>query len=334
MYKLYSATLELTRQCNARCKHCIIDAHSKKENELSTDRIIELIEELHDEGCKDIVFTGGEALLRKEWPLFMQKAHSMDMRCVLMTNGLLLNDDVIKILRLFDVSVGLSLDGATAQTHDGLRGIPGLFDHIVETIPTLIEAEVYTAIPTTVMQSNFRELDALKDLLISLGANAWQLQVVKPSCRLNDNEILSEQLYYELAQKIVQYRKENTSEMEIMESDCIGYNSVLSPDLFIKEWRGCECGIYSVSIESDGNVKGCPNMNNSEGNVSNTPFSEIWQSHSSFAYNRKPNINSLTGYCLECEHKYVCRGGCPTNAKTPNLNPICLHKIETVGFEE
>ena len=134
MYKLYSATLELTRQCNARCKHCIIDAHSKKENELSTDRIIELIEELHDEGCKDIVFTGGEALLRKEWPLFMQKAHSMDMRCVLMTNGLLLNDDVIKILRLFDVSVGLSLDGATAQTHDGLRGIPGLFDHIVETI--------------------------------------------------------------------------------------------------------------------------------------------------------------------------------------------------------
>lgn len=100
------------------------------------------------------------------------------------------------------------------------------------------------------------------------------------------------------------------------------------------EWRGCECGIYSASIESDGNVKGCPNMNNSEGNVSETSFKDIWQSHDTFIYNRKPTVNNLTGYCKECVHKFVCRGGCPTNNKTKNGSAYCLYKIEQVGCDK
>ena len=96
MYKLYSATVELTRKCNARCKHCIVDALYEKENELSTERILKLIEELHDEGCEDITFTGGEPFLREEWPLFVQKARSLNMNVVMMTNGLKINDAIIE----------------------------------------------------------------------------------------------------------------------------------------------------------------------------------------------------------------------------------------------
>lgn len=333
MYKLYNATIELTRQCNARCKHCIVDASTKKENELTTDRVLSLIEELHDEGCEDITFTGGEALLRRELPLFLQKAKSLNLRPVLMTNGLLLNDSTIQMLKIFDVTLGISLDGATAETHDSLRGVPGLFDHICKIIPKLKNAGIYTAIPTTVMQSNYHELDKIKDLLLKLKVDSWQIQVVKPCSRLNNAEILTEQQYYDLAKKIVDYRKKYNKKMLIVESDCIGYNSVLSKDLYINTWSGCECGIYSVSIESDGNVKGCPNMNNSEGNISDIPFKTIWQDHSSFSYNRRPNINNLNGYCNECIHKYICRGGCPTNAYTKNNNPYCLYKIETIGFD-
>lgn len=334
MYKLYSATIELTRQCNAKCKHCIIDASVKKENELSIERILTLIEELHDEGCENITFTGGEALIRKELPLFLQKTISLNIQPVLMTNGLLLNDSTIHMLKKFDVTLGISLDGATARSHDELRGVPGLFNHVCEMIPKLKKAGIYVAIPTTVMQSNYNELEKIKDLLIKLKVDSWQLQVVKPCSRLNPTEILTEHQYYELAKKIVKYRKKYHKKLEILEADCIGYNSKLNKDLYINNWRGCECGIYSVSIESDGNVKGCPNMNDSEGNISETNFKSIWQNHSSFSYNRKPNINNLKGFCNECEHKYICRGGCPTNAYTKNNNPYCLYKIETIGFDE
>lgn len=333
MYKLYSATVELTRKCNARCKHCIVDALYEKENEMSSERIIKLIEELHDEGCEDITFTGGEPFLREDWALFVQKARSLNMNVVMMTNGLKINDSIIKTLAMFNVSLGISLDGSCSDTHDSIRGVKGIFKHFTEIIPKLKKAGVYVGIPTTVMKSNFSELDKIRDLLLKLKVDIWQLQVVKPSSRLLESELLSETEYYELAKKIVDYRKKYGKKLNIVEADCIGYNSVLSPYLMFNEWRGCECGIYSVSIESDGNVKGCPNMNNSEGNVSNTEFKEIWQSHESFKYNRKPSVDYLTGFCKTCEHKYVCRGGCPTNAKTKNNNPYCLYKIEQIGVD-
>lgn len=333
MYRLYGATIELTRKCNARCKHCIVDAAVEKNNEMSSERIMSLLEELHDEGCQTVTFTGGEPFMREDWALFLQKAKALNMQIVMMSNGLAINDHIIKTLKLFDVTLGISLDGADKNTHDKIRGINGIFDHFVEIIPKLKKAGVYTSVATTVMQSNFNELDRIKDLLLKLKLDAWQIQVVKPCSRLLDSELLTESQYYKLAEKIVEYREKYEKKMMIVEADCIGYNSVLTPKLYIKDWAGCECGINSVSIESDGNVKGCPNMNNSEGNISDIPFRDIWQSHDTFAYNRKPNIKNLKGFCTQCEHKYVCRGGCPTNCKTTNGSAYCLYKIETVGID-
>lgn len=333
MYKLYSAIVELTSECNAHCRHCIVDAGKRKDNELSTERIFCLLEELNDEGCQEVVFTGGEPFLREDWTLFLQKAKALDMQIIIMTNGLIVNDSIINILKMYNVTVGLSLDGADSEVHDGIRGVSGIFEHTVELIKKLRKAGVYTVIATTVMQSNFNQLDKIKDLLIKLKAEAWQIQIVKPCKRLSNGELLSEELYYKLAEKIVEYRKKYGRKINIVESDCIGYNSVLTKDLYIQNWCGCECGINSVSITSDGFVKGCSNMNGfDEGNITDTPFKEIWQSHEKFTYNRRPDINNLKGFCSKCEHKYVCRGGCPINCKTPDGGAFCLHKIETVGY--
>lgn len=334
MYKLLTATIEITRRCNAKCVHCIIGAGLAKPEELTTQEIISLIEDMSDLGCQNIVLTGGEPFLRKEWPLFLQKISSLDMQPILMTNAMLINNDVIDILKLYpNVGMGISIDGANKETHDYVRGIPGIFEHFCNIVPKLKEAGIYIATPTTVMQSNFNKLDDILQLLIELGVDAWQLQVVKPSERLPKEELLTEEQYYKLAEKIVEYRKNYSDKINIMESDCIGYFSKLQPDLYIQNWRGCECGIYSVSIESDGNVKGCPNMNNSEGNIKTRPFKEIWADHNSFKYNRCPDIEKITGYCKECKYKYICRGGCPTNAKTKSGNSFCLYKIEQKGID-
>ena len=334
MYKLLTATIEITRRCNAKCVHCIIGAGLAKPEELTTQEIISLIEDMSDLGCQNIVLTGGEPFLRKEWPLFLQKISSLDMQPILMTNAMLINNDVIDILKLYpNVGMGISIDGADKETHDYVRGIPGIFEHFCNIVPKLKEAGIYIATPTTVMQSNFNKLDDILQLLIELGVDAWQLQVVKPSERLPKEELLTEEQYYKLAEKIVEYRKNYSDKINIMESDCIGYFSKLQPDLYIQNWRGCECGIYSVSIESDGNVKGCPNMNNSEGNIKTRPFKEIWADHNSFKYNRCPDIEKITGYCKECKYKYICRGGCPTNAKTKSGNSFCLYKIEQKGID-
>lgn len=303
--------------------------------ELSTQEILTLIEDMSDFGCQSIALTGGEPFLRKEWPLFLQKINSLDMQAIFMTNAMLINDDVLDILKLYpNTAIGISLDGPDKETHDYIRGISGIFEHFCNIVPKLKEIGIYVAIPTTVMQSNYDKLDDILNLLISLGVDAWQLQIVKPSERLPKDELLTEKQYYDLAKKITEYRENYLDKINIMESDCIGYFSQLQPKLHIQNWRGCECGIYSVSIEADGNVKGCPNMNNSEGNIKTRPFKEIWADHNSFKCNRSPQIELLKGYCNECKHKYICRGGCPTNPRTQQGSAFCLYKIEQQGFDE
>ena len=334
MYNLITATIEITRRCNAKCIHCIVDAGEQKPEELTTNEILTLIEDMSDLGCQNIALTGGEPFIRKEWPLFLQKISSLGMQVIFMTNAMLINDDVIDILKLYpNIAMGISIDGANKETHDYVRGVPGIFEHFCQIVPKLKEIGVYIATPTTVMQSNFDKLDDILHLLISLGVDAWQLQIVKPSDRLPESELLSEEQYYKLAEKIVQFREEFSDKIDIMESDCIGYFSKLQPKLHIQNWRGCECGIYSVSIEADGNVKGCPNMNIYEGNIKERAFKDIWNDHNSFKYNRLPQVDLLKGYCAECKYKYICRGGCPTNPKTKSGSAYCLYKIEQCGCD-
>lgn len=334
MYKLHTGIVEITRKCCAKCIHCIIDAGEERSNELTSSEIIKLIEDFYDLGCKNVVLTGGEPFLREDWPLFVNKIRQLNMRPLFMTNAMPINDETIEVLKLYpNVCFGISLDGANKETHDYIRGVDGIFEHFCEIVPKLKAEKFYVAPETTVMQRNYDQLDDILNLLIDLKVDAWQIQIVKPNKRLSPDEYLTEQQYLELAKKIAYYRENFSDVIRIVEADCIGYHSSFQDKLEIKQWGGCSCGIHSVTVESDGNVKGCPNMNNSEGNIRRRPFKEIWADHNSFRYNRCPQVDTLEGFCAECKYKYSCRGGCPENPTTPSGNRLCLYKIETKGCD-
>ncbi len=138
MYKLANGTIEITRKCCAKCIHCIIDAGTERENELSSLEIIKLIEDFHDLGCKNVVLTGGEPFMRQDWPLFVQKINQLGMRPLFMTNGLLIDDDTINTPKLYpNTCFGISLDGANKDVHNYIRGIDGIFEHFCEIVPKL-----------------------------------------------------------------------------------------------------------------------------------------------------------------------------------------------------
>jgi len=75
-------------------------------------------------------------------------------------------------------------------------------------------------------------------------------------------------------------------------------------------------------------------MNNSEGNIRNRSFDDIWEDENSFAYNRKPKLEDLKGFCSTCVHKESCKGGCSLNMKNRDGDVYCLYKIENKGFSD
>ena len=295
----------------------------------------ELINDLTDLGTKRIIFTGGEPFLREDWPLFALKVNQFNIKPIFMTNGLVVDNNLLDIANLYpNIVFALSLDGADAKTHDYIRGIPGIFEHYCKTVQKLKAMNFQVVSQTTVMQSNINQLDDIAKLQAELDIDSWLIQIAEPNDRLPQKEILSERQFYQVAEKIVELKEKYSGKLPISEADCIGHYSSLQYGLSIHNWKGCQCGIHSCCIEANGNVKGCPAMNNSEGNIRQRPFKEIWQDHNSFKYSRLPDIDNLIGYCKECKYKYACRGGCPENPLTKCGNKYCLYKIEQMGYDK
>ena len=75
------------------------------------------------------------------------------------------------------------------------------------------------------------------------GVQAWQVQTATPQGRMPRELALDEDEYYSLAKFIAEKRKRYNNIIKIYEADCIGYYSVLSKDLYCKNWRGCQAGL-------------------------------------------------------------------------------------------
>ena len=134
----YMAELDITYQCNCRCRMCQRWKDGRR-NELSPDEYQRLAGALHEMGSHQISIAGGEPLLREDVFRIIKSFSGRGMSVNLCTNGLLLEKYEDEICGSGLTCVTVSLDGASAETHDEMRGMPGSLKQIEEGIQRLLE---------------------------------------------------------------------------------------------------------------------------------------------------------------------------------------------------
>jgi len=110
----------LTSRCNLACKHCYTSRFSASK-ELSFEEVKQLLLRAAQVGVQYINFTGGEIFLRQDALDIIGVASSLGIRTSVVTNGLPLNEEVVKQLARHKVLVFLSLDGADKKIHESIR---------------------------------------------------------------------------------------------------------------------------------------------------------------------------------------------------------------------
>nr|WP_222132540.1 mycofactocin radical SAM maturase [Pseudonocardia sp. C8] len=303
-------TWELTYACNLACVHCLSSSGRRDPRELTTAEAKAVIDELQRMQVFYINIGGGEPTVRPDFWELLDYAIAHDVGVKFSTNGVKLDKARAAQLAATDyVDIQISMDGATAEVNDHVRG-PGSFDTAITALENLAEAGFDRPKISVVMtRENVDQLDEFKAIADKYGA---QLRItrLRPSGRGAD---VWDELHPTQAQQKQLYDW-------LVERSAAADNPVLTGDSFfhlsaygeaLPGLNLCGAGRVVCLIDPVGDVYACPfaiHENFLAGNVRDTGgFAEVWANSELFRDLRSPQTG---GACTSCAHYDACQGGC------------------------
>ncbi len=173
--------LHITNRCNLMCSYCCYNSGTTVWPEMSISELKSVVTGACACGLKSLHINGGEPLLREdleELVSFAIQEKGLSVR--VQTNGLLLTPTRLKHLRESGLAkVMISLDGATPETHDRLRG-RGTFASVVRAVESCLEAGLDVRVNSIATQENLHELLALAEMVFGLGIRYYSFYYFTP----------------------------------------------------------------------------------------------------------------------------------------------------------
>jgi len=334
---------EITRNCNLNCVHCRAAATcGPYEGELDTAACLRLLDQIAKTGEPIVILTGGEPLLRPDIFEITQYGTDKGLRMVMAQNGTLVTpENAAKMAAAGIRRISISIDGATAEFHDRFRAVEGAYAGALQGIENATGAGIEFQINTTITRGNLDQIPKIHQLAIDLGAVAHHIFLLVPTGRgkyIADQEITAEE-YEETLNWFYDQREKSPLQLKATcaphyyrilrqraseEGKTVTFNSHGLDAVT----RGCLGGTGFCFISHTGIVQPCGYLHVNSGDVTKTPFDEIW--NSSHVFTRLRDFKQLTGKCGACEYKRVC-GGCRARAfeatgEFMNEEPLCSYK--------
>ncbi|MGK5632449.1 cytosylglucuronate decarboxylase [Streptomyces sp. URMC 123] len=170
--------IRILEACNADCFMCEF-ALSRDTFRFSLDEFRELLPRAVAAGVGYVRFTGGEPLMHRDVVELVRVGTAAGMRMSLITNGMALPRLIEPLAAAGLAQVVVSLDGASAETHDVYRRSPGMFDNALRGLRAAAERGVLPRVNTVVGPHNYTEMPRLQKVLTEAGARQWELSALK-----------------------------------------------------------------------------------------------------------------------------------------------------------
>jgi len=274
---------EVTRSCNLNCLHCRAAAEmGPYEGELTTQECLQFIEEVAAFSNPVLILTGGEPLLREDIFEIATYGSRKGLRAVMAVNGTLLDAEKAAAAKRADIQrVSISLDGASAESHDRFRGVTGAFAGAIEGIRYLKEVGLDFQINTTVTKRNLAEIEDILKLAIRLGAVAHHIFLLVPTGR--GKELAGEEITPEDYERTLLWFYEQSDRVPLqLKATCAPqYYRIVHQHGGMKAQRGhgldaftrgCLGGISFCFLSHRGDVQPCGYLEIIAGNIRKRPF--------------------------------------------------------------
>lgn len=173
--------MHITERCNLACRHCFRGPAGKAE--LDLEAIMRAVDEFESMQGLRLMVSGGEPLMHPDFLELNELLADRDLRAVLLTNGILLDEKTAGLLRFEEVQV--SLDGI-GPSHDFIRGL-GSYDRAMRAVHMLLDAGIQVSVATMVHSRNLDDLPLLGETLATMGVREWSVDAPCVTGRLLEN---------------------------------------------------------------------------------------------------------------------------------------------------
>ena len=351
------AVWEITMRCDHACAHCGSRAELARPDELTTEELYEVADQLIRLGTREVTLIGGEAYLRSDVYDLVEYLSKAGIYVAIQTGGLGLNERRMRKLAEAGLKgIGVSIDGP-ADVHDVLRDRVGSFAAGIRAMEVAKSFGMNVTSNTQVNQLTLGRFQETADAVRAAGAKVWRIQLTVPMGRAADRpewllqpwqmvDTIDELAVVKIGILTEAYEAgiAPNKVMNVTVGNNIGYYGPhehllrSTPGVAAKAWYGCQAGKFTLGIESDGKIKGCPSLPTAPyvgGNVRDVSIEDLWNNDERLRFVRDRDTSELSGYCKGCYYADVCRAGCSFTTHcffgSRGNNPFCYYRVQKMA---
>ncbi len=302
----------ITYQCNYHCAHCY--SRSEKDNEATPGIRKRILNRLCEYRIPFVNLGGGEPLLLNDLFDLVVEGRERGVRFTLSTNGSLITESIAREIKDSGmVKVEVSLDGASAESHESLRRTKEGFRKTVRAIRILRGTGLTVDISTVVNRHNVKGLEGVIELARDLGVRKISFHNYKCSGNgyLNRGELDLSPGEWQKFYRWILPLKDTEKDVIISVDDPITAALDLPRRTEKAVIRGSSCGKLSLRIKADGEVTPCGFIPKGIGNILTDDLKYLWD-NSELLLKMRGKVPR--GKCVSCRYYEDCLGGCTARA--------------------
>lgn len=263
------ADIVVTGKCHCKCWHCFRSKYNKED--LSLNKIKEVMVSLDSMGTSVIGITGGEPMLREDI-LEIIKSIPKSIEGHLYTTGYGIDEEFASNLKRTNITrCIISLDHFNEEIVCKLRNNQNAYKDVIKAIKSLKQNNIYTAV-TVCINENLSATDELEkyfQFVSNLGVDEIRIVMQIPQGKLENKNV--GKIYADNIETVKSFKKKYN-----MQEGCptiVNFCEIESSNYF-----GCNAGANYIAINNDGAVSPCVAVPLSFGNIYKDKLEDIYNS--------------------------------------------------------
>ena len=340
-------SIELTHRCNLRCVHCFLgdqgEIRKHRHDEMSTEEVETVLDELVEAGTLNLTITGGDPMMRKDFPHLYAYAVRAGLLVCVYCDGVLITERMADLFAALPPRmVEISLYGATEATYEGITQVKGSFRRCLAGIDRLHRRGIRFKLKSVVMTANRHEVAEMRAMAERLGVGYYIDAAIFPCLPGKDNAARPNRVSDPRPASIDVAPPSLAQPLELRLSPEAAVATQLEDDRQAGELAGlylrtrdyhddhlyvCGAGRTTFHIDPYGQLQPCTISRNIDHNVREKGFMSGWNGPVA-AIRELKSRDHLP--CISCDKRGIC-AGCPAMfaAETGELDVRSTYLCDT-----